>query len=202
MFGRDYASKRHANCVMYCFAPFVFILACSYDWICMHWLGHCFLFGILYACVFCMHWLCILGILHACRRQAKCVLMVAFVLHVLAMPLCVHKACTMRPCVCLHFACSILHDFLHTHAKGMQHACCSVLCLVCILACSSVSMFVQKACNMLGVLFCEFCVCFGMQFSLSCFACIGYAFSVYFMNAQGMQFAAFCMYVVLHSFVY
>ena len=87
IFGKHYARKRNAKCVPYCSMSFVCILACSPVWICLHALVKTcchFFWGMLYAnsCIVC----------------------------IFAHTSCMDMACKMRSCVCLHFACSMLHD--------------------------------------------------------------------------------------------
>ena len=72
---------QHVFCILLCLVCVCVSAFCHFG---MHWLGRGDFFGgILYACVFCMHWLCILG--HtSCMHKAVAVC--AFCVHV-GMPL-------------------------------------------------------------------------------------------------------------------
>ena len=154
----------------------------------MRWFGHVdFLFGILYACVCCMHWFCMFGhagcmqkaakctIVFACNLNVYCIIFAAFyanTLHVKSMPnacctvsIFVPKACNMR---------AVLFCAFRVHF-GMQFCMhgfvvCIFLCLLAFCMCIA-----RHESHANCVLYCPvlFVSAFWRAVLFGCLACIG-----------------------------
>ena len=192
----------NACCIVLCLLC-AFRHAVLFGFFGMHWLGHvAFLFGICILHALVMHcWayimhaqgmqnalLCLLAFcmyvvlhalvihfrasyfMHAQGMQHACFCLLAFcmyiVSHALVMPFWayfMHGHGMQNAFLCLVASANT------SHAKGMRHACCIVL----LCACSSVSIVLQKACNMRAALFFAACVEFVVRFCLDLLAYIG-----------------------------
>ena len=129
------------------------------------------------------------------------------ILHSLAMHFrytsCMHKACYMRFGACiLYVYCMTFVSFWAktAHAKGMQQACCSDLCLLCAFWQAVLSqVFAQQACNMLAAFFCAlFCAFWhAVRFGLLCMHWLGCCLFFWMLYAR-----VFCMRYLVCRFVH